>query len=110
MRHGRATNAALAVGAVLCLVLACAPVAAAKRVTVAVVGDSVQEGYTAADYADDFAGIDPANAGLTPVLRQILAGQTHDQPGTGFIPAHPALWRLTSDWLQIGYGFGAAGP
>jgi hypothetical protein len=104
----RATGAALVLA--LALGLAFAPVAGAKRITVAVVGDSVQEGFTAADYANDFASIDPPRAGLTPVLRQILAGQTGARPGTGFIPAHPALWKLSGDWLETGYGFGTAGP
>jgi hypothetical protein len=109
MRQRRATHAAL-LSLILCLALALATAAEAKRVTVAIVGDSVQEGFTAADYADNFAGIDPAKAGIAPVLRQILSGQTHNAPGTGFIPAHPALWRLEGGWLEIGYGFGTAGP
>jgi hypothetical protein len=109
MRHRRTTHAVLLILG-LCLALALAPAAEAKRITVAIIGDSVQEGFTAADYADNFAGIDPAQAGLAPVLRQILDGQTRNAPGTGFIPAHPALWRLTGGWLETGYGFGAAGP
>jgi hypothetical protein len=110
MRHRRATGTALAIALVLCVACACAPVAAAKRITVAVVGDSVQEGYTAADYTDDFASIVPARAGLVPVLRQVLAGETGARPGAGFIPAHPARWKLSGDWLETGYGFGTAGP
>jgi hypothetical protein len=79
-------------------------------VTVAVVGDSVQEGYTADDFADDFASIDPVRAGLAPVLRSLLAAETDARPGTGFVPAHPARFHFEGDWLHTGFGFGLAGP
>jgi hypothetical protein len=93
----------------LCCALA-APTADARRVTVAVVGDSVQEGYTVEDYANNFATANPARTGLTPVLRDALARATGNRPGTGFIPVHPALWRFSGQWLRTGFDFGSAGP
>lgn len=108
-RQARRRGIGLAAALVLVALLPCSA-AQAKRISVAVVGDSVQEGYTGADFADNFASIDPVRVGLTPVLRQSLARRTGASPGRGFVPAHPALWRYTGDWLHVGYGFGAAGP
>jgi len=107
-RHARGIRAAVA-AALLCCLLA-APAAQARRVTVAVVGDSVEEGYTLRDYADNFASVNPARAGLTPVLRDALAAAGGERPGRGFIPMHPALWRFTGDWAHTGYDFGGDGP
>jgi len=110
MRQTRASLGVALAAALVLVALLSAPAAQARRVSIAIVGDSVQEGYTAADFADDFASIDPRNAGLAPELRRLLASRTGEQPGAGFVPAHPALWRFTGDWLHVGYGFGAAGP
>jgi hypothetical protein len=107
-RHARGIWAAVA-ACVLCCLLATST-AQARRVTVAVVGDSVEEGNTVQDYADNFASVDPARAGLTPVLRDALVSAAHDRPGRGFVPVHPALWRFTGDWAHTGYDFGGAGP
>jgi hypothetical protein len=91
--------------ALVAALFAAAPAAQARSVSVAVVGDSVQEGYTVQDFADGFASIDPARAGLAPALQDALG-----RPGDGFVPAHPARWTLSGDWLATGYGFGTAGP
>jgi len=91
--------------ALVAALLAAAPVAQARSVSVAVVGDSVQEGYTVQDFADGFASIDAGRAGLAPALQDALG-----RSGSGFVPAHPARWTLSGDWLAAGYGFGTAGP
>jgi hypothetical protein len=91
--------------ALLAALLVAAPAAQARNVSVAVVGDSVQEGYTVQDFADGFASIDPARAGLAPALQDALG-----RGGYGFVPAHPARWTLGGEWLATGYGFGTAGP
>jgi lysophospholipase L1-like esterase len=91
--------------ALLAALLAAAPAAQARSVSVAVVGDSVQEGYTVQDFADGFASSDPARAGLAPALQGVLGGR-----GYGLVPAHRARWTLAGDWLASGYGFGTAGP
>ncbi|HEX3318603.1 MAG TPA: GDSL-type esterase/lipase family protein [Solirubrobacteraceae bacterium] len=109
-RRRQARVAAAALAAALAACLLAAPAATARRVTVAVVGDSVEEGYTVQDYADNFASVDPARVGLTPVLRDALAARAGTRPGRGFVPMHPALWRFAGAWLHTGYDFGGPGP
>jgi lysophospholipase L1-like esterase len=88
--------------------------AAGRRVTIAVFGDSVAEGYTVPDYLE---------RGLVPQLADSLVGGSFERGGVGLIPVTPFRWQFNryvpyslgpppaDGWLLIGYGLaGTDGP
>lgn len=81
----QAVRSVIGVRALIALLLvlgaAAAPASAARRVTVAVVGDSIVESGHLAD---------PDRAGLVPALRAALAARGVDVGGDGFVAAHRA--------------------
>jgi hypothetical protein len=65
-----------------------------KRVTVAVFGDSVTEGYTVPNFLRD---------GFIPQLARAVQGFGFSPGGVGLVPTSPARWRLSA-WTAPGLG------
>jgi lysophospholipase L1-like esterase len=87
---------------------------AGRRVTIAVFGDSVAEGYTIPDFLE---------RGLVPQLADAMVGAGFERGGVGLIPVTPFRWDFNhfvpyslgpppaDGWLLIGYGLaGTDGP
>jgi lysophospholipase L1-like esterase len=79
-------------------VVAAASAHTGPRVTVALYGDSVVEGYTVPNFLTD---------GLSPLLEDGLVGAGFSRGGTGFIPATPFRWKFKSNFV---FGGGSSQP
>jgi lysophospholipase L1-like esterase len=79
-----------------------APAAAHEgpRVTVALYGDSVVEGYTVPNFLQN---------GLSPLLEDGLVAAGFSRGGTGLIPATPFRWKLKKNFVIGGMGSQPAG-
>jgi lysophospholipase L1-like esterase len=88
--------------------------ATGRRVTVAMFGDSVAEGYTVPDFLVD---------GLVPQIETAMVKAGFQRGGVGLIPVTPFRWKFNhyvpfslgpppaDGWLLIGYGLaGTDGP